>query len=56
MRCFILMRKPSILEAFMMAKSADMEGIIMVMEECGKDNGKTIDKMAMESSKMKMES
>lgn len=52
----MLMKKLSILVAFMMVRSVDMGDIIMVMGECGKGSGKTIGKMGMESLKIKMES
>lgn len=54
-KLFTLIKKQNILEALKMAKSVVMADIIMAMEEFGKDNGKIIDKMVMENSRIKME-
>ena len=54
-KLFMLIKKQNISETFKMAKSAVMADIIMATEECGKDNGKTIDKMVMENLRTKTE-
>lgn len=54
-RLFMLTKKQNISEAFKMVKNAVLAGIIMAMEEFGKDNGKTTDRMVMASSKIKKE-
>lgn len=51
----MLIKKQNILEAFKMAKSAVMADIIMAMEDYGKVNGKTIDKMVMGNLRTKTE-
>lgn len=48
-------KKQNISEAFKMVKNAVLADIIMAMEEFGKDNGKTTDRMVMASSKIKKE-
>jgi len=54
-RLFMSTKKQNISEAFKMVKNAVLADIIMAMEEFGKDNGKTTDRMVMASSKIKKE-
>lgn len=54
-KLYMLMRKQNISVAFKMAKSVAMVDIIMAMEEYGKANGKTTDKMEKGNLKIKTE-
>lgn len=54
-KLYMSMRKQNISVAFKMAKSVAMVDIIMAMEEYGKANGKTTDKMEKGNLKIKTE-
>ncbi len=51
----IFNNQPNMLEVFMMVKRVEKGNIIMVMEELGKVNGKTIDRTGMVNLKIQRE-